>query len=44
MSLAFLPHLPIGAEDIDSVSLNTSDGMLILLSAVNAVIMIGIAL
>ena len=44
MSLAFLPHLPIGAEDIDSVSLNTSDGTLILLSVVIAVIMFGIAL
>ncbi|MBN8867811.1 MAG: bile acid:sodium symporter family protein [Solirubrobacterales bacterium] len=39
-----LPFLPIGAEDIDSVTLNTSDGMLFLLSAVIAVIMFGIAL
>ena len=44
MSLAFLSGLPFGAEDIDSVTLNTSDGMLILLSAVIAVIMFGIAL
>ncbi len=36
--------LPFGAEDIDSASLNTSDGMLLLLSAVIAVIMFGIAL
>ena len=43
MSIAFLP-LPFGAEDIDSVTLNTSDGMLLLLSAVIAVIMFGIAL
>lgn len=39
-----LPFLPFGASDIDSVSLNTSDGMLLLLSAVIAVIMFGIAL
>lgn len=44
MNLAFLPGLPVGAEDIDSVALNTSDGMLFLLSAVIAVIMFGIAL
>ena len=42
--LASLPGLPFGAEDIDSVSLNTSDGMLIVLSVVIAVIMFGIAL
>lgn len=44
MSLALLSGLPLGAGDIDSVTLNTSDGMLILLSAVIAVIMFGIAL
>ncbi|MBN8870851.1 MAG: bile acid:sodium symporter family protein [Solirubrobacterales bacterium] len=44
MSLAFLPNLPFGAEDIDSANLNTSDGMLLLLSAVIFVIMLGIAL
>lgn len=41
MNLAFLPF---GAADIDSVTLNTSDGMLLMLSAVIAVIMFGIAL
>lgn len=44
MSLGFLSGLPVGASDIDSAALNTSDGMLILLSAVIAVIMFGIAL
>lgn len=44
MSLTFLPNLPVAASDIDSVTLNTSDGMLLLLSAVIAVIMFGIAL
>lgn len=44
MNLAFLPPLPFGAENIDSVTLTTSDGMLLLLSAVIAVIMFGIAL
>lgn len=47
MSLAFLsslPGLPFGAEDIDSVTLNTSDGMLIVLSVIIGVIMFGIAL
>ncbi len=39
-----LSSLPLAASDIDSASLNTSDGMLILLSAVIAVIMFGIAL
>jgi len=39
-----LPYLPFGAEDIDSVTLNSSDGMLLLLSGVIAVIMFGIAL
>lgn len=44
MSLSFLANLPAAATDIDSVTLNTSDGMLFLLSAVIAVIMFGIAL
>lgn len=44
MSFSFLSGLPIAASDIDSATLNTSDGMLILLSAVIAVIMFGIAL
>ena len=44
MSLGLLPGLPFAAEDLDSVTLNTSDGMLLLLSAVIAVIMFGIAL
>lgn len=44
MSILGLLGLPFGASDIDSVSLNTSDGTLILLSAVIAVIMFGIAL
>ncbi|HMT04149.1 MAG: bile acid:sodium symporter family protein [Solirubrobacterales bacterium] len=39
-----LSSLPLAATDIDNVSLNTSDGMLLLLSAVIAVIMFGIAL
>ncbi len=39
-----LSSLPLAATDIDSVTLNTSDGMLLLLSAVIAVIMFGIAL
>jgi len=39
-----IPYLPFGAQDIDSATLNTSDGMLLLLSAVIAVIMFGIAL
>lgn len=39
-----LSSLPLAATDIDNVSLNTSDGMLFLLSAVIAVIMFGIAL
>ena len=44
MSILGLLGLPFGASDIDSVSLNTSDGTLILLSVVIAVIMFGIAL
>lgn len=44
MSIFGLLGLPFGASDIDSVSLNTSDGTLILLSFVIAVIMFGIAL
>jgi BASS family bile acid:Na+ symporter len=44
MITAALAGLPIAAEDIDNAALNTSDGMLLLLSAVIAVIMFGIAL
>ena len=44
MSLAFLTSLPLGAEDIDNVQLHTSDGMVIILSLIIAVIMFGIAL
>ena len=39
-----LSSFPLAATDIDSVTLNTSDGTLFLLSAVIAVIMFGIAL
>jgi len=44
VSLAFLTSLPLGAEDIDNVQLHTSDGMVIILSLIIAVIMFGIAL
>ena len=47
MTLAFLsslPGLPFGAEDIDNVNLHTSDGMVLVLSLIIAVIMFGIAL
>ena len=40
MTLAFLsslPGLPFGAEDIDNVNLHTSDGMVLVLSLIIAV-------
>jgi len=44
MITAALSSLPLAASDIDSANLNSSDGMLVLLSVIIAVIMFGIAL